>query len=113
MAGPEVYRWVTGTMPGLARRALSAAGVGAGDLAALIAHQANLRICEAIASSLRLPGHVAVARDVVDMGNTSAASIPLAMERMLASGEVASGGLALLIGFGSGLGYAAQVVELP
>jgi 3-oxoacyl-[acyl-carrier-protein] synthase-3 len=54
-----------------------------------------------------------VARDVVDMGNTSAASIPLAMDRMIAGGEVPGGALALLVGFGAGMGYAAQVVELP
>jgi 3-oxoacyl-[acyl-carrier-protein] synthase III len=113
MAGPEVYRWVIRTVPDVARQAIAAAGVRADDLAAVIPHQANLRISEAISTALKLPGHVRVAMDVVDMGNTSAASIPLAMERMLASGEVASGELALLIGFGAGLGYAAQVVELP
>ena len=113
MSGPAVYRWAISTVPAVARRALAAAGLSTGDLAAVIPHQANLRICEAIAAALDLPAHVRLARDVVDMGNTSAASVPLAMERMLASGEVASGGLALLIGFGSGLGYAAQVVELP
>jgi 3-oxoacyl-[acyl-carrier-protein] synthase-3 len=101
------------TIPEVARRTLAASGLKIDDLAAVIPHQANLRICDAIATSLGLPDHVRIARDIVDMGNTSAASIPLAMERMLASGEVASGGLALLIGFGSGLGYAAQVIELP
>lgn len=113
MAGPAVYRWVIGTIPDVARQALAGSGVRVEDLAAVIPHQANLRISETIAVALKLPEHVHLARDIVDMGNTSAASIPLAMERMLASGEVASGGLALLIGFGSGLGYAAQVVELP
>jgi 3-oxoacyl-[acyl-carrier-protein] synthase-3 len=113
MSGPEVYRWVIRTIPEVARRTLAASGLKIDDLAAVIPHQANLRICDAIATSLGLPDHVRIARDIVDMGNTSAASIPLAMERMLASGEVASGGLALLIGFGSGLGYAAQVIELP
>jgi 3-oxoacyl-[acyl-carrier-protein] synthase III len=113
MSGPEVYRWVMRTVPDVARHALRVAGVRADDLTAVIPHQANLRICEAIGEALELPAHVRLARDVVDMGNTSAASIPLAMERLLASGEVASGGLALLIGFGAGLGYAAQVVELP
>jgi 3-oxoacyl-[acyl-carrier-protein] synthase-3 len=113
MAGPAVYRWVISSIPDLARRALAAAGLRTEDLAAVIPHQANLRICEAIATALELPAHVRLARDVVDMGNTSAASIPLAMERMLASGEVTSGERALLIGFGSGLGYAAQVVEVP
>jgi len=60
-----------------------------------------------------LPDHVAIARDIVDSGNTSAASIPLATERLLRDGDVASGDLALQIGFGAGLVYAAQVVVLP
>jgi 3-oxoacyl-[acyl-carrier-protein] synthase-3 len=113
MSGPEIYRWVTGAVPGVARQALARAGLAAADLAAFIPHQANLRISAALAAALELPGHVRVADDVVDMGNTSAASIPLAMERLLATGEVSSGAPALLVGFGSGLSYSAQVAWLP
>lgn len=113
MSGPEVYRWVIQTVPAVAQRALAIAGLRAGDLAAFVPHQANLRITTALAAALGLPDHVRVADDVVDMGNTSAASIPLALERLLAEGEVASGGAVLLVGFGSGLGYSAQVAWLP
>jgi len=113
MSGPEVYRWVVTTMPQVAQQALAAAGLEAADLAAFIPHQANLRISESLAKALDLPAHVQMARDIIEMGNTSAASIPLAMERMLTSGEIPSGAPALLIGFGSGLGYAAQIVTLP
>jgi 3-oxoacyl-[acyl-carrier-protein] synthase III len=113
MSGPEVYRWVITTMPQAAQQALDAAQLQAGDLAAFIPHQANLRISETLATALDLPAHVRIARDVTDVGNTSAASIPLAMERMLTAGEVPAGARALLIGFGSGLGYAAQVATLP
>ena len=113
MEGPTVFRWASYTMAKVAAEALERSGVTAGDLAALIPHQANLRITDAMARALKLPGTVAVARDVVDTGNTSAASIPLAMERLLGDGRVTSGGLALLIGFGAGLSYAAQVVTLP
>ncbi|HUN31553.1 MAG TPA: beta-ketoacyl-ACP synthase 3 [Trebonia sp.] len=113
MAGQEVYRWAIQAMPDVARKAMAVEGLTAADLAAFIPHQSNLRICDALATALDLPEHVRVARDLIDMGNTSAASIPLAMERMLASGEVASGSLALLAGYGAGLGYAAQVVWLP
>jgi 3-oxoacyl-[acyl-carrier-protein] synthase-3 len=60
-----------------------------------------------------LPEHVVIARDIAEAGNTSGASIPMAMARLLDEGQVASGGLALLIGFGAGVSYAAQVVELP
>ena len=113
MDGPAVFRWAVGTVPEVGRQALAAAGLTPGDLAAFIPHQANLRIIEAAATALRLPPEVVVARDVVDSGNTSAASIPLAMERLLAQGAVDSGGLALLVGFGAGLVHAAQVVTLP
>ncbi|KUL31761.1 beta-ketoacyl-ACP synthase III [Actinoplanes awajinensis] len=113
MKGPMVYRWAVGTVPEAGRQAVAAAGIGLADLAAYIPHQANLRIVEATASALELPPHVAIARDVVETANTSAASIPLAMDRMLAQGEVDSGGLALLVGFGAGLTHAAMVVTLP
>ena len=113
MSGPEVYRWVINTVPAVAQRALAIAGLRAGDLAAFVPHQANLRITAALVAALGLPDHVRVADDGADMGNTSAASIPLALERLLAEGKVASGGAALLIGFGSGLGYSAQIAWLP
>lgn len=113
MAGQAVFRWAVWQMAPQARKALDSAGVSADDLSAFIPHQANARIIDAMAKQLRLPSHVPVARDVVDMGNTTAASIPLAMDRMLAEGTAPHGGLALLIGFGAGLAWAAQVVQLP
>jgi 3-oxoacyl-[acyl-carrier-protein] synthase-3 len=66
-----------------------------------------------MARALRLPDHVAIARDIAEQGNTSAASIPLALDRLVLDGEAKSGDLALLIAFGAGLSYAAQVVKLP
>jgi 3-oxoacyl-[acyl-carrier-protein] synthase-3 len=113
MNGPSVYRWAVRTVPEIGRQALAAAEVEMAELAAFIPHQANLRIIEAAATALGLPPTVAIARDIIDTGNTSAASIPLAMERMLAQGTVASGGLALLAGFGAGLSHAAMVAALP
>jgi 3-oxoacyl-[acyl-carrier-protein] synthase III len=56
---------------------------------------------------------VRIARDIADQGNTSAASIPLAIDTMYTDGEARSGDIALLIGFGAGLAYAAQVIILP
>jgi 3-oxoacyl-[acyl-carrier-protein] synthase-3 len=100
-------------MAPVATQALEAAGITSDQLDAFIPHQANLRIVDAMVKTLKLPENVPVARDIVEAGNTSAASIPLAMERMIESGEVKSGGLALLIGFGAGLVFAAQVVRLP
>ena len=113
MQGQTVFRWAVWQMAPVAKQALEAAGVAAEDLDAFIPHQANMRIVDSLCKTLKLPEHVPVARDIAETGNTSAASIPLAMERMLESGEVKSGGTALLIGFGAGLVYAAQVVTLP
>jgi 3-oxoacyl-[acyl-carrier-protein] synthase-3 len=113
MAGQTVFRWAVWQMAPVAQKALDAAGVAAGDLAAFIPHQANARIVQAMVKQLRLPEHVPVSYDIEQSGNTSAASIPLGMDAMLAEGRAARGGLALLIGFGAGLTYAAQVVELP
>ncbi len=113
MAGQTVFRWAVWQMAPVAQKALDAAGVAGRDLGAFIPHQANVRIIDAMVKQLGLPDDVPVARDIIDMGNTSAASVPLAMERMLREGTAASGSLALLIGYGAGLVYAAQVVELP
>lgn len=111
--GPSVFRWAVGDMSKVAVRALEAAGITANDLAAFIPHQANERIILEFAKQLRLPDHVVVANDIAEMGNTSAASIPLATHRLLAEHPECSGGLALQIGFGAGLVYGAQVVVLP
>jgi 3-oxoacyl-[acyl-carrier-protein] synthase-3 len=113
MQGQKVFRWAVWQMAPVARKALEAAGVEPDDLGAFIPHQANMRIIDAMIKTLKLPDHVPVARDIAETGNTSAASIPLAMERMLEAGEAKSGDTALLIGFGAGLVYAAQVVVLP
>jgi 3-oxoacyl-[acyl-carrier-protein] synthase III len=113
MQGQQVFRWAVGEMAKKAAEALDAAGVSADDLDAFIPHQANMRITDAMVRALKLPEHVPVARDIAHTGNTSAASIPLAMQAMLDAGEIPHGGTALVIGFGAGLVYAAQVVTLP
>ncbi|WP_432564331.1 beta-ketoacyl-ACP synthase III [Kineococcus sp. SYSU DK003] len=111
--GQSVFRWAVWQMAPVAQAAMDAAGVTAEDIDVFVAHQANARIIDAMVKQLKLPESVHVARDIVDMGNTSAASVPLAMERAMADGDAPSGGLALLIGYGAGLSYAAQVVRLP
>jgi 3-oxoacyl-[acyl-carrier-protein] synthase-3 len=113
MQGQQVFRWAVGEMSKTARAALDAAGVDPVDLDVFIPHQANMRITDAMVRALHLPAHVRVARDIATTGNTSAASVPLAMERMLETGAASSGETALLIGFGAGLAYAAQVATLP
>lgn len=111
--GQTVFRWAVWEMAKTARKALEVAGVQPEDLSAMVTHQANIRIIDELAKQLKLPESVVVARDIVNTGNTSAASIPLAMHSLLESGEVKSGGLALEIGFGAGLAFGAQVVVLP
>ena len=111
--GQSVFRWAVWEMAKVAKQALAESGLEASDLSALVTHQANMRIIDELAKQLELPDSVVVAKDIVDTGNTSAASIPLAMHRLLAEGKVKSGGYALEIGFGAGLAFAAQVVELP
>jgi 3-oxoacyl-[acyl-carrier-protein] synthase-3 len=113
MAGPTVFRWAVWQMSPVAQKALDAAGLDVDSLDAFIPHQANIRIIDSMVKELRIPANVPVARDIAETGNTSAASIPIAMDRMLAEGEVRSGDRALMIGFGAGLSYAAQVAELP
>jgi len=111
--GPSVFKWASFKMAPVASAAIEAAGLSPADIKAFIPHQANMRIIDQMVKQIGLPEHVAVARDIADSGNTSAASIPLATERLYRDGAVTSGDLALQIGFGAGLVYAAQVVELP
>ncbi|MDX6224255.1 MAG: 3-oxoacyl-[acyl-carrier-protein] synthase [Frankiales bacterium] len=113
MDGPAVFRWTVTKLAPIAKQACEAAGISLDELKAFVPHQANLRIVEGVAKALRLPESVVLARDVIDNGNTSSASIPLALERLVERGEVVSGDPALLIGFGAGLTVAAQVVLVP
>jgi 3-oxoacyl-[acyl-carrier-protein] synthase-3 len=111
--GMTVFKWAVWEMVKVAKEALVVAGVKAEELSALVTHQANIRIIDELVKQLQLPENVVVARDIINTGNTSAASIPLAMDQILKEGVVKPGGLALQIGFGAGLAFAAQVVVLP
>jgi 3-oxoacyl-[acyl-carrier-protein] synthase-3 len=113
MEGQAVFRWASYQMAEVSQKALAEAGITAADLDAFIPHQANMRITDRLVKVLELPENVPVARTISEYGNNSAATIPLAMERMISDGTAPHGGLALLIGFGAGLVYAAQVVTLP
>jgi 3-oxoacyl-[acyl-carrier-protein] synthase III len=113
MQGREVFRWASFSMAKVANQALERAGVTAEQLDCFVPHQANNRITDTMARAMKLPDTVRIARDIVDSGNTSAASVPLALRRMIDDGDAKSGDLALLIAFGAGLSYAAQVVTVP
>ncbi len=110
--GQSVFRWATTTLAPVAMAACARAGVEPSQLAAFVPHQANLRIVEAIARQLRVPD-IIVANDIVEAGNTSSASIPLALARMTEKGHIGSGAPVLVLGFGAGLTYAAQVIIMP
>lgn len=111
--GQTVFRWAVWEMVKVAKQALETAGVKAEELDAIVMHQANERIIDEMAKQLGLPEHVVVAKDIKTTGNTSAASIPLAMHALLEQGQIKSGDLALQIGFGAGLAFGAQVVVVP
>jgi 3-oxoacyl-[acyl-carrier-protein] synthase III len=113
MQGNAVFRWAAYAMAKIADETLARTGITADDLDLFVPHQANMRITDAMARSMKLPEHVTVARDIVHQGNASAASIPLALRQLVLDGEARSGDLALLIAFGAGLSYAAQVIRVP
>jgi len=110
--GQAVFRWTTTQLPAIARQICERADVAPSDLAGIVLHQANLRIIEPLAAKIGATDAV-VSTDVVESGNTSAASVPLALSKLVRSGRVASGAPILLFGFGGGLAYAGQVVRCP
>ncbi|MFJ8647541.1 beta-ketoacyl-ACP synthase III [Streptomyces sp. NPDC093546] len=110
--GQTVYRWATTQLPPIARRVCERAGVAPEELAAVVLHQANLRIIEPVARKIGAVNAV-IARDVTESGNTSAASIPMAFSKLVERGDLPSGAPALLFGFGGNLSYAGQVVRIP
>ncbi|MDT7591424.1 MAG: 3-oxoacyl-[acyl-carrier-protein] synthase [Pseudonocardiales bacterium] len=114
--GQTVFRWATTQIAPIALRAIELAGLTPADIDVFVPHQANLRIVEAVARRLRKAGareDMRVAQDIVHSGNTSSASIPLAIDHMRAAGEISRGDVVLLVGFGAGLSYAGQVVVCP
>jgi 3-oxoacyl-(acyl-carrier-protein) synthase III len=113
MAGQAVYRWATTKLTETLVEAMAQAGVGPADIDVFAPHQANLRIIESMTKRLGFREDVVVARDIVQAGNTSAASIPLALTALMESGEAKSGDLALVLGYGAGLTFAGQVLVLP
>lgn len=110
--GQSVYRWATTKLPSLARATCERAGLTPEDLAAVVLHQANLRIIEPLAAKIGAVNAV-VARDVTESGNTSAASIPIALSKLVERGEISTGDPVLLFGFGGNLSYAGQVIRCP
>jgi 3-oxoacyl-[acyl-carrier-protein] synthase III len=113
MDGQAVFKWATSYIAQATRRCLDEAGISPDELDVFIPHQANNRITDTLLRYLKLPESVVVARTITHLGNNSAATIPMAMDALLSSGEAKSGQTALIIGFGAGLVYAGQVITLP
>jgi 3-oxoacyl-[acyl-carrier-protein] synthase-3 len=110
--GQAVFRWATTALYPVAKAACDQAGVAPQELAAFVPHQANLRIMESIARKLGVPRE-RMADDIVNSGNTSSASIPMAVSRMIERQQITSGDRVLFLGYGAGLCYAAQVITVP
>lgn len=110
--GQTVFRWATTALAPLALEACERAGVTPSELGGIVTHQANLRIIDAVVRQLGAPQAV-VARDVVESGNTSAASVPLALSKLVERRELPAGAPVLLFAFGGGLSWAGQVIACP
>jgi len=108
--GREVFRRAVSEMASACRELLEKSGYSPDDVDLLIPHQANARIMNAVAGRLGITGERAVV-DVEEVGNTSAASIPLALDRAWRAGRVRPGGLILLTSFGGGLTWGANLLR--
>ena len=111
--GRQVLGWALREAPKISQRIVEAAGLTMEDIDVFVPHQANLRMIEPLAAALGLREDAIVADDIITSGNTSAATIPLAISRMREAGRIPSGATALLVGFGGGFSWAGQVVRLP
>ena len=110
MKGKEVFKVAVRAMEDIAREILEQHQISADHIACVIPHQANLRIIEAIAHYLKLPLD-RFYLNVDRYGNTSAASVPLALHEARQAGRIKSGDLVLLVAFGAGLTYGGALVR--
>lgn len=110
--GQSVFRWTTTALPKIAREILERAKVEPEDVGVIVLHQANLRIIEPLARKIGAEQAI-VATDVTESGNTSAASIPLALSKLMEEQEIPTGTPILMFAFGGGLSYAGQVIQAP
>jgi 3-oxoacyl-[acyl-carrier-protein] synthase III len=110
MDGPAVFRWAVGILSETIPQVLDAAGFGVGDVDLFIPHQANLRIVRAAAEALSVPAKKFFT-NIEKYGNTSAGSVPLALDEAVQLGRVRPGDLIVLSGFGSGLSWGTIVMR--
>jgi len=110
MNGREVFKFAVGEVPKFIERAVAASGVAMQDLDHIILHQANARIMGAMSERLNVPEEKMVLR-VENYGNTSAATIPLALNDVIADGTLQPGHKIVLCGFGTGMAIATVVLR--
>jgi 3-oxoacyl-[acyl-carrier-protein] synthase III len=110
MNGNEVYKFAARVSIDAAMKALKQAGLHREDVDFFVPHQANARITEAAATRLKLPPEKVVS-NIANYGNTSTASIPLALDELWRSGRLKYGNIVLTVGFGAGLTWGANVIR--
>lgn len=110
MNGKEVYKHAVREMADASIRVLDEAGVKAEDIKLMVAHQANIRIINATAKRLNIPDEK-VFLNIAKYGNTSAASVPIALDEALQAGKIEEGDLILMTAFGSGLTWASALMR--
>lgn len=110
MSGNETFKIAVKTLENLVKNTMEAAGLTASDIALFVPHQANLRIIKALAERLGVPMEK-VAVNIDRLGNTSAASIPIALDESVRSGRVKAGDYILLEAFGGGLTWASALIK--
>ncbi len=111
MAGRDVYKFVVSTLPNYIDECIKESGMNAEDIDYLIPHQANQRIIEALQSRLKYSDEKVIS-NIKYYGNTSAASIPIALVEGVEKGKIKLGSTAILCGFGAGMTWGAAVVKL-
>ena len=110
MNGQEVYKFATREVPRVVQEALDSADMTVDDVDWLLLHQANIRIMEVVAKRLKLPFEKVIT-NLDKYGNTSAASIPIALSEAVASGKVKKGDVIACSGFGAGLSWGAVIMK--
>ncbi len=110
MNGQEVYRFAVRRVPEIIEKALFQADLSVDDIDWLVLHQANQRILDAAAKRLKIPTEKVI-RNMTNFGNTSAASIPLALDAHVRKGQIKPGDVIASAGFGAGLSWGAAIFE--
>jgi 3-oxoacyl-[acyl-carrier-protein] synthase-3 len=110
MSGNEIYKLAVRAMCDAAQKTLDQAGISANEISWLIPHQANIRIIEGVAKRLKIPDEK-VYLNIEKYGNTSAASVPIALDEANRSGMLKKGDYILMVAFGGGLTWGASLVR--